>query len=283
MRAILKLELKRAFKSMAFLIVVLAGCLMAVLAFYMSRDCLLPKNWLAYMNGHTDSFHPTKNMPMDVALQVWMPGLNYGNKYFYALITLMPVLAAIPYGVSFLTDANTGLINQYVIRCKKRHYYTAKLITAFLSGGTVAVIPFIFNLIICMMYLPWGTPFYYTALNSVASHSVLAEIYYTYPALYVILYLLYIFVIFGLINCICLTFVYVEDNLFAVMLAPFIIYYTSHILFKYATGTSQKSLLGAANMMFLYNKNVMAVVIQIIVLVVSATAFLIRIRKDVIH
>lgn len=283
MRSMLKLELKRAFKSKAFLIAAAVGCIMAALAFYMSRDGLMPRNWLAYMNGHTDVFHPMKNMPMDVALEVWMPGLNYGNKYFYTLITLMPILSAIPYGVSFLTDANTGLINQFVIRRKKRHYYIAKLITAFVSGGTVAVIPFIFNLIICMMYLPWGTPFYYTALNSVAPHSVFAEIYYTYPALYVFLYLLYIFVIFGLINCICLTFVYVEDNLFAVMLAPFVIYYTSHVLFKYAMGNGQKSLLGAANMMFLHNKNVMFVVVQIIVLIISAAAFLIRIRKDVIH
>lgn len=283
MGAILKLELKRAFKNWGFLISVLLGCIMAGLAFYMTRDCLLPKNWLDYMNGYSNPYFAPQNMPMDVALEVWMPGMNYGNKYFYTLITLMPILSAIPYGVTFLTDTGTGLINQFVIRCKKRHYYGAKLITAFVSGGTVAVIPFVFNLIICMMYLPWGTPLYYTALNAVASHSVLADVYYTHPVLYVFLYLLYIFVIFGLVNCICLTFVYVEDNIFAVMLAPFIIYYTCHILFKYATETSEKSLLAASNMMYLHNENVMIVVIQIIVLVISAASFLMRIRKDVIH
>ncbi len=283
MGAILKLELKRAFKNGAFLLVVLIGCLMAGLAFYGTRSYLLSKNWLDYMNGYDNSYFAYQNMPMDMALEVWMPGYNFGNKYFYTLITLMPILSAIPYGAAFLTDARTGLINQFAIRCKKSHYYLAKLITAFVSGGTVAVIPFIVNLIICMLYLPWGTPLYYTSLHLVAPHCVLADIYYTYPALYVFLYLLYIFVIFGLINCICLTFVYVEDNLFAVMLAPFIIYYTSHILFKYATGSSQKSLLGAANMMVLYNKNVAVIAVQIIILAASAASFLMRIRKDVIH
>lgn len=283
MGVILKLELKRAFKNWAFFLVAAFGCIMAALAFYKSRDYLLAKNWLDYMGGYGEPYFLQQNMPMDVAIQMWMPKFNYANKYFYNIIMIMPILSAIPYGVSFLTDANTGVINQFVIRCKKSHYYTAKLITAFVSGGTVAVIPFIFNLIICMMYLPWGTPFYYTALNAVSPDCVLAEVYYTYPALYVFLYLLYIFVIFGLINCICLTFVYIEDNLFAVMLAPFIIYYTSHILFKYATGSTAKSLLGAVNMMYLYNKNASAIVIQIMVLAVSALLFLRRIKKDAVY
>lgn len=283
MGAILKVEFKRAFKNWRFLLMVLVGCLMAWMAFFNTRDCILASRWRDYINGHGDGYFADQYNPMDVALEIWMPSNGSANKYFYMLIMFMPVLSAIPYGVSFLTDIKTGVVNQLAIRCKKRHYYAAKLITAFVSGGTVAVIPFIVNLIICMCYLPWGAPFYSTALYSVSPRSVLAELYYTYPALYVLIYMLHLFVMYGLLNCICLTFVYVEDNRFAVMLTPFILYYTSYIICRYIIGNGSKSLFGVANMIFFFKHAVVAIAIQMAVLVIVAAAFLIRIKKDVIY
>lgn len=284
MKSVLCMEFKRAFKSKAFLLMVLAGCVVAGLAFYNTRPYGLAHMWWTYLSGGNSSLYDKEMFnPMDTALQIWMPNRGYANKYFYSLVMFMPIMAAVPYGASFLADIRTGLINQIAVRSKKSHYYTAKLIVAFVSGGTVAVIPYIFNLILCMCYLPWGTPLYSTGLYPVSSLSVLSELYYTHPELYVLIYLLRTFVLYGLINCLCLTMVYVEDNRFAVILTPFILYYSSVIIFRFVTGDGSKALLSNANMIYFFRTDVVAVSIQMVILLAAAAAFLIRIKKDVVH
>ncbi len=281
MRAVLQMEFKRAFKNWGFLLIMVVGCIVAWLAFYKTRDYGLPRYWNEYLNGNR--YRINEYAVMDTALEVWMPNSNAANKYFYMFLMFIPVLAAIPYGAGYLMDVKTGYVNQIAIRCKKSHYYVAKLITVFVSGGTVAVVPFIANLILCMCYLPWGTPTYATFTYPVGKQCVFSELYYTRPELYVLIYILRIFVLFGLINCICLVFVYFEDNVFAIIFSPFILCYASSILFKYATGNGGKSLLGNANMIYFYKPDVFAWIVQMIILAIIVATFLIRIKKDIVH
>lgn len=217
------------------------------------------------------------------ALYFWMPNHGYVSRYYYLYKLLVPIMAAIPYGASYLEDKKSGLINQLVVRCKgKGGYFAAKLLTAFVSGGTVAVIPPAASLIIGLCAAPWGVP-----VNSVKYYSVdglkgvFGELFYTYPLAYVAIYMVYTFIFFGLLNCICFFCVYFEENAYAVRLMPFIVYYGFDFMVVKVMGL-KGGLMTCSNMVLLYKENMPVLAAQLAIIAVLDLTFLLRIRKDVI-
>lgn len=282
MRMILYIELRRAFRNKMFVLAVLAGSILALLAFFGTRDYARAASYFAQAQGSGD--YTLTGLPnVQTALIAWMPNRNYGNGYYYLLMTILPILAALPYGTAFINDLRGGLINQFVLRTKKRNYFAAKLIVAFVSGGTVAVIPLLVNLLACMCYLPWGTPLYGSLQYPVKDNMALMPLYYSNPLAYVLLYLLYTFVLYGLLNCICLVCVYAEDNRVAIILTPFILYFFTHVVLRYIFGNSTYSLFGNANLIYLQKNRILAVLVQFVLLAAAAGAYLKRIKKDVVE
>lgn len=51
----------------------------------------------------------------------------------------------------------------------KKKYYMSRYIVTFISAGLVAVIPLVFNLMVVMCFLPWGTPVRATGLYPVVT------------------------------------------------------------------------------------------------------------------
>ena len=66
----------------------------------------------------------------------------------------------------------------------------SRYIVTFISAGLVAVIPLVFNLMVVMCFLPWGTPVRATGLYPVVTGNVFENVFYNYPLLYVIIYLI---------------------------------------------------------------------------------------------
>lgn len=284
MKAILKIELKRAFCNKLFYCVVLVGCVMAMGVFFTSNAFDIAKLWnYDYLNNTDYGVMATSKLDfMDIALYIWIGNKASNNVFSYLLAVIMPILTAIPYGATYLNDKKSGLINQILARVKRRDYYFAKLITAFVSGGTIAVIPVFLNLVICMCVLPFGTPIYSTHYFSVSSENVLGDLFYTRPVLYVIIYFLFSFVVAGLFNCLCVTFVYFVDNVFVILLVPFIIYFSLHVIFSYCINMGHSSLLWASKLTYFYKDGVVAVAVQLVILIVSGLSVLVRTKKDVI-
>ena len=83
---------------------------------------------------------------------------------------------------------------------------------------------------------------------------------------------------FGLLSCICLTCVYIEDNWFAVTLTPFILYFSEHVFLTIGLGLKHMSLLGLANMYNVYINNINILAGLFIVNML----FFIRVRGDVL-
>lgn len=169
-----------------------------------------------------------------------------------------------------------------ITRSGKRNYYIAKFITTFVSGGTIACIPHIVSLLVCMCFLPWGVPVRSTNLYPLGGSEVFADIFYTYPSLYVFLFLLYIFIMFGTINCICLSAVFIEENIFALYLTPFMLYFSSHVLLALGFGKGGWSLMRNSNMELLMKEDAWMVALVLSVLFAVNISYLIRIRKDVL-
>lgn len=283
MNKLLRLELKRALGSWRFLIVIVLGCVMATLAFIYTPGFIIATNWYKYMHGDemAASIIDKFNM-VDTPLEIWMPRYGSSSTFYNTWITLLPVLTVIPYGIEYAREKKNGLINQYMIRINRGKYYVSKFITTFISGGLVAVVPLIFNLLLVMCFLPWGMPIRSSNLYPVVDNNVLIDVFYNAPSLYVLIYLVYVFVLFGLISCICLSFVYIEENIFALTITPFIIYFSGHVLLSFGLGMAGISLMNNASLYNTFSNNVGALLIQFAILLVADLAFFYRVRKDVI-
>lgn len=284
MKSIFKMELKRAFCNKMFLPVVVLGCAIAAAAFFTTNAWVLTKAWWFDYLPQTQQGQlvAAKSQTMDTALTLWMPNRGAGSPFYYLFITILPILAAIPYGASYLTDKKSGLVNQIAVRAKKRDYYISKLIVTFLNGGTVAVIPLLFNLLMCMCSLPLGKPIYATLFYPVKDFHVLADMYYTNPVLYMIIYFIFTFFVYGLINCLCLTFTYLEENRFAIILTPFILIFCEYVLLNYGLGLGDYALFWCASLFYFKKEAAVSVMCQLAVLLAVAAGYLIRIKKDVL-
>ena len=125
MKEIFKIECMRAFRNKKFLLMALAGCLIALLD-------LVGTSWLEgaidlaqcaekIEPGYTNVF---ESNAVVTSLYFWMPNHGDVSKYYYVYKVLIPVMAAIPYGSSYVEDKRSGLINQLILRCKnKKDYY----------------------------------------------------------------------------------------------------------------------------------------------------------------
>ena len=140
----------------------------------------------------------------------------------------------------------------------------------------------IVNLLMCMCFIPWGMPLLSTKLYPVVEGNVFDNIFYTRPFLYVCIYLGLMFILFGLINCLALFFVYFIDNAFALMITPCVLYFAEHVLFSLGFGRGELSLLNNSNLYNVFSINMWMYVVQLCILLIIDLLFLIRIKKDVL-
>ena len=76
------------------------------------------------------------------------------NVYYTLYIRLLPIMVVLPYAATYYTDRRTGIIRNYYCRTKKINYLIAKFTAVFTTGGIVAVLPLLVNLLATAMLLP---------------------------------------------------------------------------------------------------------------------------------
>ena len=69
-------------------------------------------------------------------------GVNFENELF---VRIIPLLAAIPYAITYCSDIRTGIVKNYYIRTKKINYLFSKYLAVFLTGGTTVTVPLLIN------------------------------------------------------------------------------------------------------------------------------------------
>lgn len=283
MRGIMKIELKRAFINTKFYIVVFVSTIFAIGSFFTTPGFTIAKNWFLYMNGDLDAIYMIEKCDYsDVAIEIWMPNYGASSKFYFLWLIILPLLCIIPYGITYIEDKSSGLINQYIIKIGKGKYYVSKFITLFISGGTIATLPLLINLIICSMALPFGLPVRSTQFYPVKEYNLFSNLYYQNIVVYLMLYFLIYFVVYGLITCLALSFVYFEENKYMLLLVPFIIYFSEHVIISFGFNRHDTSLLLATNIINLRYENLLFYLLQIIVLFLFDVLFFFRIRRDVI-
>jgi ABC-type transport system involved in multi-copper enzyme maturation permease subunit len=158
----------------------------------------------------------------------WVGGESYtlGSSIFFYIF---PLLLAIPYGWSYCSELKSGYIKNMLIRTKRTPYFLSKYIAVFVASGLVMVIPMIANIIMTACYFPATLPNVgYDIFHGIFPYSLMSEIYYTHPILYIILYLLLDFFFCGLIGCLSYAITTVIKNRIVVVLVPFAILLAWH-------------------------------------------------------
>ena len=236
----LYLECRKAIRNRLFVIAIAVGCAVTLCS-------LIPQVKSYYrgmqtVNNFSEAFrHRNPHTAMNTLYNHWVGGETYtlgSSVYFF----IFPLLAAIPYGWSFCNEHRIGYTRCMVLRTGKFSYFFAKYCAVFLSGGLAMVIPLAFNFLLTAMFVPAVCPDpSYLIWYAVNGASLMSELYYTCPAVYVLLYLAIDFFFCGLIACLSYSISTIYKNRVVVVLLPFFlllglnfagtsIVYTNHLI-----------------------------------------------------
>lgn len=211
-----RIELKRAFGSKGFYFGVAAGLLLAITHFFMYA---VPQ--MSQMDVILNMNKPY--LMIYSCYQMWI-GADAYNLQSFLLASLLPVLAALPYGASYFEDVKGGYIKNVYIRSKRRDYLTAKYAAAFLSGGVVASFPLVVSFLLSSAAFPMLVPQQSTLAFPIGQSSMMGELFYTHPLCYVVIYIMIDFIYGGLFAVLALVFSFFTEHRYIVVTFPFILH-----------------------------------------------------------
>lgn len=222
MKAMLKIELERAFKGYGFAMAMIIGALLAV------------EHYIRFVLPITDfmlfGFHPDAGSSFIHSVCTSWMGVTFEmemNIYIYIVV----ILIMIPHAASYYQDKKSGLLKNFYTRQNKVSYLFSKSIATFLSAGTVAVSPLILSLILTSATLPSLQP--HAGVIGPVTGAFFVSVYYENVTLYYILYILVIFVYAGLAAGIALTVSLFANNIFVVLTFPFLLWQTFTMFVPY--------------------------------------------------
>ena len=228
MKAILKIELSRAFRGKNFIITVILGSIITMVHFILyTLPMAVPAGVTA--QNYTGLYPPT-------VFNEWIGGQGLfltATLYFFVL----PLIASIPYGDSYYLENKSGYTKNIFLRIDKKYYFISKYIAVFLSAGTAITIPLLLNLMVTMATFPSVFPDINAPVFMMSSSCMWASMFYSAPYGYIFSYLLLDFVFSGLFATISLVAGLWMHHHLGVLLAPFlfflIIYFTINFMSIY--------------------------------------------------
>ncbi len=161
-----------------------------------------------------------KNRSNGSAYQSWILFDQLSN-YRYILLWIFPIIATLPYGLSYYSDIKSGYIKQIATRTSMKTYTRAKYVATFISGGTVVVLPLILNFMLNATIIPLNKPF--RLGNLVVGKWFLTDVFYDHPLLYTLLKFMLVFIVAGLLSTVALLVSKYIYNMFSVFVTPFVV------------------------------------------------------------
>ena len=229
LKRMLCLECRKAIKNRLFIIAVAVGCAVTLCSLIpMVRDYY---RGLQLASTFSEAYlRRNPHTAMNTLYNHWIGGEGYtlgSAVYFF----IFPLLVSIPYGWSFCNENRVGYTRCMVLKAGKFPYFFAKYCAVFLSGGLAMIIPLAFNILLTAMFIPAICPdpseVVWYAVNGA---SLMSGLYYTYPVLYVILYLTIDFLFCGLIACLSYSISVFYKNRVMVVLSPFFLLLAFHFV-----------------------------------------------------
>ncbi|SFB37808.1 hypothetical protein SAMN05216249_12821 [Acetitomaculum ruminis DSM 5522] len=218
-----KEELKRALSNKKFWIMLIIGILIGVTYFFQyvlifakSQDTILE-----YYKDSAAMLHPV------TVFEGWMDSTSsFLQPYLYYMI--LPLLVSGAYADSFFLEKKSGYLKNVLIRESKKRYYLSKIIAVFIIGGIVFVAPLIINFCMTAAVLPTFTPSITNSMSAPDNMSFLYELYYTFPLLYVFIFMVIDFIYAGLTACIAMLCGFYVEHRFLIYAMPFVVWMFLH-------------------------------------------------------
>ena len=160
-----------------------------------------------------------------------------GTLAYFLFRWLFPLLALIPYGWSYRSEAQSGYCNQMLTRVSKGGYFTAKYIGTFVSGAAVIAIPLGVNLLLNAMICPAAVPTSYSMVVPIHPADIMYPLFFIHPWLYSILWLS-ISALWGGIMAGLSMFLsqFMKRNIFILILPCIAVYLSSYVMGSWAIG-----------------------------------------------
>ncbi len=216
---IFKIELKRAFISKRFLIALAIGVILSIL----ESVTAISKHFTDLKYEAMYDLYTKMAFTQDNSLYSWICGNMYNvQQYIYFII--LPFIAVLPHGASLFQDRKNGFYKIVVPKCGKKKYFMAKFVSVFLSGGAAFVLPLIFNLMTTMMFVPTVLPEVTTSIYAVWTRTMLGDLFFSNPAIYITTFLITDFIAAGLFATLAIPISYLTEYQFVVELMPLLFY-----------------------------------------------------------
>lgn len=199
----------------------------------------------AYLNLRDISFpHYFENGEMvrndmfalETSYQSWI-GSELTGLASTLFFSLMPIIAVLPYAISFNEERKSGYLRIIIPKTGKMNYFVSKIIAVFISGALVILIPLVINFISVSMFIPSTLPHVnYNYYTYVSFGDVWADTFFSMPTVYVMLYILFDALVGGSTALFAFSISFYSKNKFIITLCPFLIYIGIDYLSKlYAT------------------------------------------------
>lgn len=151
--------------------------------------------------------------------EYWMGSSTFPLPGFLFLMVL-PILAVMPYGMTYDNDRKSGWMKNVYVRAERRSYMRVKLGLSFVSGMLVVMFPLLLNFMLTAMILPLKEPQLFFGV--VGNRNIWCNLFYQHPMCYVALVSLLNGIYGGLMSMLAVLLSHSTDYGFLVGIMPFL-------------------------------------------------------------
>lgn len=225
MSKMLKIELKKALFSKTFLLGTALLTLFALCsALYMieGQSNYNPNHLYEYCMDNGE-YVSNPDFPLVSLYTSWV-GADRVSLAYALFFNLMPIGAAIPFAWSYHTERKCGYLKNIATRIDRKYYYISKTIAVFVSGSLAVFIPYIINILLVSAFIPYYQPWIgYNLYNMVYFGTTWSDLFFSYPLLHMILYVILNTVYGGIFALLSYSISFYIRNYVAILFTPFLL------------------------------------------------------------
>ena len=219
----LKIELKKALRNRAFYVSIAIAMTCVILSLVYCINIYNNDMEMKVLLSESSSICYAPDLPIYTLFNHWIGGEAFSlgtSVYFF----IFPLLCALPYGWSYCIEKKSGYTRTMVVQCGRKKYYKAKYLATFISGGLAMVLPMITSIIMAAYFFPAIKPdVIYDIYYGISKRSLMSQLFYEVPFLYLFIYLCIDFVFCGLLACCSMAATSVIKQKYIVTFIPFLL------------------------------------------------------------
>ena len=212
-----KMEAKKAIKSTGFKVSIIVSSIIVILQslwFYKNVRMVNLDEYNYFMNQKGNCLWYENSI-----FEGWI-GIEGFSMFGTLVFVLMPLIACMPYCLSFYDEWKTKYTEHVLIKRSKKEFLVTKYVVTFASGGIAASYPFLLSLFISALYLPVIKPDIRALSIGITDRSLGAQLYDKSIFLYLTFFIVLEFIYGGIFAVTSMAASKWIDNRFTIMLLP---------------------------------------------------------------